>query len=37
VLQMQLLVSESHDPLAVLDAGFAVLEHGWASVEAKRA
>ncbi|MCT9819578.1 TetR/AcrR family transcriptional regulator [Microbacterium sp. W1N] len=33
VLQMQLLVSESEEPMAVLDAGFAVLERGWAPVE----
>ena len=33
VLQMQILVSESSEPLAVLDAGFAVLENGWAPVE----
>lgn len=34
VLQMQILVSESADPLAVLDAGFAVLERGWVPIEA---
>jgi len=30
---MQILVSESSEPLTVLDAGFAVLENGWAPVE----
>ena len=29
VLQMQVLVSESAEPLAMLDAGFAILEQGW--------
>jgi AcrR family transcriptional regulator len=33
VLQMQLLVNDSDDPLAALDAGFAVLENGWAPLE----
>lgn len=30
VLQIQLLVSQSADPIRVLDAGFRVLEQGWA-------
>lgn len=34
VLQMQLLVTESADQLATLEAGFRVLEHGWGPVEA---
>ena len=34
VLQMQLLVTESEDQLATLEAGFRVLEHGWGPVEA---
>ncbi|MCI1019149.1 TetR family transcriptional regulator [Microbacterium sp. C5A9] len=34
VLQMQLLVNEHDDQLGILDAGFAVLENGWAPVEA---
>ncbi|WP_447913435.1 TetR/AcrR family transcriptional regulator [Microbacterium phyllosphaerae] len=34
VLQMQLLVNENEDQLGILDAGFAVLENGWAPVEA---
>ncbi|WP_144874357.1 TetR/AcrR family transcriptional regulator [Microbacterium sp. 1.5R] len=33
VLQMQLLVTDSDDQLATLDAGFAVLEGGWEQVE----
>ncbi|MFE1664111.1 TetR/AcrR family transcriptional regulator [Microbacterium sp. P02] len=33
VLQMQILVSESSDPPATLEAGFAVFEHGWAPIE----
>ena len=35
VLQMQLLVNEVDDQLGTLEAGFAVLENGWAPVEAK--
>lgn len=34
VLQMQLLVNESDDPLGTLDAGFAILDDGWAPIEA---
>jgi len=34
VLQMQLLVNENDDQLGILDAGFTVLENGWAPVEA---
>lgn len=34
VLQMQLLVNEHEDQLGILDAGFTVLENGWAPVEA---
>ncbi|WP_337005432.1 MULTISPECIES: TetR/AcrR family transcriptional regulator [unclassified Microbacterium] len=34
VLQLQLLVTESDDQLAALEAGFRVLEHGWDPVEA---
>lgn len=33
VLQLQILVSESPDQLGTLEAGFAVLENGWAQVE----
>ncbi|WP_232304595.1 TetR/AcrR family transcriptional regulator [Microbacterium sp. XT11] len=33
VLQLQLLVTDSDDPLATLDAGFAVLENGWGETE----
>ncbi|OAZ44038.1 TetR family transcriptional regulator [Microbacterium arborescens] len=33
VLQIQTMVNESDDPEATLDAGFAVLENGWAAVE----
>lgn len=33
VLQMQILVNESDDQLGTLEAGFAVLENGWAPVE----
>lgn len=35
VLQMQLLVTGSADQRATLEAGFAVLEHGWAQVEGR--
>lgn len=35
VLQMQLLVNESDDPLGILEAGFTVLEGGWAPIEAR--
>jgi len=35
VLQMQLLVNENDDQLGILDAGFRVLESGWAPVEAR--
>jgi AcrR family transcriptional regulator len=35
VLQMQLLVNEHEDQLGILDAGFSVLESGWAPVEAR--
>ncbi|MEX0161078.1 MULTISPECIES: TetR/AcrR family transcriptional regulator [unclassified Microbacterium] len=35
VLQMQLLVNENDDQLGILDAGFTVLENGWAPVEAR--
>lgn len=34
VLQMQLFVNEHDDQLGILDAGFSVLENGWAPVEA---
>jgi AcrR family transcriptional regulator len=34
VLQMQLLVNDTDDQLATLDAGFRILETGWAPVEA---
>lgn len=37
VLQMQMVVNESDDPLAALDAGFAILAHGWSEPEAPRA
>ncbi|MDD7945653.1 TetR/AcrR family transcriptional regulator [Microbacterium sp. NE2HP2] len=33
VLQIQTMVNESDDPEATLDAGFAVLENGWAGFE----
>lgn len=35
VLQMQLLVNEHEDQLGILDAGFSVLESGWAPIEAR--
>jgi len=35
VLQLQLLVTDSDDQLATLEAGFAVLDHGWTAVESK--
>ncbi|MFJ2504691.1 TetR/AcrR family transcriptional regulator [Microbacterium sp. NPDC087592] len=35
VLQMQLLVNDSDDPLDTLDAGFRLLDSGWAPIEAK--
>jgi len=35
VLQMQLLVNESDDPLGILEAGFTVLEGGWAPIEVR--
>lgn len=35
VLQMQPLVTENDDQLGILDAGFRVLESGWAPVEAR--
>ncbi|MGO2658409.1 TetR/AcrR family transcriptional regulator [Mycetocola reblochoni] len=34
VLQMQTLVTDSEEQLATLEAGFSVLDHGWAPVEA---
>ena len=34
VLQLQLLVTDSDDQLATLDAGFALLDRGWGSVGA---
>lgn len=33
VIQIQVLVFESPDPMQLLDAGFALLEPGWASYE----
>ena len=33
VLQLQLLVTDSENQLATLEAGFTVLEHGWARFE----
>ncbi len=33
ILQMQILVTESDDQREILEAGFAVLEHGWGPVE----
>ena len=33
VLQTQLLVTDSDDQLATLEAAFTVLEHGWGSIE----
>lgn len=33
VLQLQLLVTDSEDQLATLEAGFSVLEHGWTRIE----
>ncbi|MDF2558846.1 MAG: TetR family transcriptional regulator [Microbacterium sp.] len=35
VLQMQLLVNDSDDPLATVDAGFRLLDSGWAPIEAE--
>jgi AcrR family transcriptional regulator len=35
VLQVQILMSESPDAMTALEAGFAVLEHGWAPIEAR--
>lgn len=37
VLQMQTLVSESDDPEATLEAGFAILESGWSPLERRLA
>ncbi|BDV30733.1 TetR/AcrR family transcriptional regulator [Microbacterium terricola] len=37
VLQMQTLVAESEDQRAELDAGFAILEGGWAPIETRLA
>lgn len=37
VLQLQLLVTDSDDQLATLEAGFAVLEGGWDQIEARLA
>ncbi|MFB8187973.1 TetR/AcrR family transcriptional regulator [Microbacterium sp. NPDC055988] len=34
VLQMQLLVNDSDDPLATVDAGFRLLDSGWGPIEA---
>ena len=34
ILQMQLLVNENDDPFGTLEAGFVILESGWAPVEA---
>ncbi|MFE7195181.1 TetR/AcrR family transcriptional regulator [Microbacterium oxydans] len=34
ILQMQLLVNENDDPFGTLEAGFVILENGWAPVEA---
>ena len=33
MLQLQLLVNESEDPLGTLEAGFSVLETGWTPIE----
>lgn len=33
VLQLQLLITDSDDQLATLEAGFAVLDRGWSAVE----
>ncbi|WP_136041339.1 MULTISPECIES: TetR/AcrR family transcriptional regulator [unclassified Microbacterium] len=35
VLQVQLLVNDSDDPLGTVDAGFRLLDSGWAPIEAK--
>lgn len=35
ILQMQLLANESDDQLGTLEAGFAVLENGWAPIEGR--
>lgn len=35
VLQMQLLVNDADDQLGTLEAGFAVLERGWAPIETR--
>lgn len=35
VLQMQLLVNDSDDPLATVDAGFRLLDSGWGPIEEK--
>jgi hypothetical protein len=37
VLQMQLLINDSDDPLETVDAGFRVLESGWDPVEERLA
>jgi AcrR family transcriptional regulator len=37
VLQLQLLVNESDDPIATLEAGFVVLDGGWGRVEKRLA
>jgi len=35
ILQLQLLLTDSDDQLATLEAGFVVLENGWGAVEAR--
>lgn len=37
VLQIQVMATDADDPIAVLDAGFTVLEQGWAPFEARMA
>lgn len=35
VLQTQMMVTESDDQLGILEAGFALLENGWAPIESR--
>jgi AcrR family transcriptional regulator len=37
ILQMQILVNESEDPLGTLEGGFDLLDRGWSPIEARLA